>query len=141
IMQHGFVDLVITGADRVTGTGDVANKIGTYLKALAAMDNGIPFYVALPSSTFDASLKDGIREIPIEQRGSDELTHVEGLTQAGQIETLRIIPAQSEVANYGFDVTPARLITALITEKGICPANKEAIFTLHPDLDAETYLE
>jgi methylthioribose-1-phosphate isomerase len=139
LMQHGLVDLVITGADRVTGTGDVANKIGTYLKALAAKDNGIPFYVALPSSTFDASLKDGIREIPIEQRSGDELTHVEGLTQAGQIETLRIIPAQSGVVNYSFDVTPARLITALITEKGICPANEEAIFTLHPELRGITY--
>jgi methylthioribose-1-phosphate isomerase len=134
LMQQGLVDLVITGADRVTRTGDVANKIGTYLKALAAKDNGIPFYVALPSSTLDLSLKDGVRDIPIEQRGGDELTHIEGLTSSGQTATFRIIPAASKVANYAFDVTPARLITALITENGICAADEEAIVALHPEL-------
>lgn len=119
LMQHGLVDLVITGADRVTRGGDVANKIGTYLKALAARDNGIPFYVALPSSTFDDSLTDGLREIPIEQRGEDEVTHLEGVAADGSVQTVRVVPEGSRAANYGFDVTPARLVTGLITEQGI----------------------
>lgn len=119
LMQHGLVDLVITGADRVTRGGDVANKIGTYLKALAARDNGIPFYVALPSSTFDDSLTDGLREIPIEQRGEDEVTHLEGVAADGSVQTVRVVPEGSRAANYGFDVTPARLVTGLITERGI----------------------
>lgn len=119
LMQHGLVDLVITGADRVTRGGDVANKIGTYLKALAARDNGIPFYVALPSSTFDDSLTDGLREIPIEQRGDDEVTHLEGVAADGSVQTVRVVPEGSRAANYGFDVTPARLVTGLITERGI----------------------
>ncbi|MBV6499520.1 MAG: Methylthioribose-1-phosphate isomerase [Prosthecobacter sp.] len=119
LMQHGLVDLVITGADRVTRGGDVANKIGTYLKALAARDNGIPFYVALPSSTFDDTLTDGLREIPIEQRGEDEVTHLEGVAADGSVQTVRIVPEGSPAANYGFDVTPARLVTGLITERGI----------------------
>ncbi|MDZ4288091.1 MAG: S-methyl-5-thioribose-1-phosphate isomerase [Prosthecobacter sp.] len=133
LMQHGLVDLVITGADRVTRVGDAANKIGTYLKALAARDNGVPFYIALPSSTFDWSLSDGIREIPIEQRNAEELTHAEGIDESGRESTLRIIPAGSPVANYGFDVTPARLITGLITERGICPASEDGIRKLYPE--------
>ncbi len=132
LMQHGLVDLVITGADRVTRCGDVANKIGTYLKALAARDNAIPFYVALPSSTFDWTLRDGVREIPIEQRGADEVTHLEGVDEQGQVQTLRIVSAGSPAANYGFDVTPARLITGLITERGVCAANEAAISAMHP---------
>ncbi len=131
LMQHGLVDLVITGADRVTRSGDAANKIGTYLKALAARDNGIPFYVALPSSTFDWTLRDGVQGIPIEQRGAEEVTHMEGLTASGTVETLRILPSASPAANYGFDVTPARLITGLITERGVCPAVESAICALH----------
>lgn len=135
LMQHGLVDAVITGADRVTRTGDVANKIGTYLKALAARDNGVPFYVALPSSTFDWELRDGVREIPIEQRGGAELTHVEGIDTAGREGSLRIIPEASAVANYGFDVTPARLVTGLVTERGICAADEVAIRVLFPRED------
>lgn len=129
LMQHGMVDLVIVGSDRTTANGDVANKIGTYLKALAADDNEIPFYVALPSSTFDLTMSDGISEIPIEQRNAAEVAEMEGILN-GQIETVRIIPENSLVANYGFDVTPARLITGLITERGICKANKESILSL-----------
>jgi len=131
LMQHGMVDLVIVGSDRTTATGDVANKIGTYLKALAAFDNNIPFYVALPSSSFDFTMNDGISEIPIEQRNAAEVTEMEGMLN-GQIETVRIIPENSPVANYGFDVTPARLVTGLITERGICKANKESILTMFP---------
>jgi methylthioribose-1-phosphate isomerase len=119
LMQHGLVDMVITGADRVTRSGDVANKIGTYLKALAAKDNGVPFYVALPSSTFDDTLSDGVKEIPIEQRGGDEVTHLEGVAADGSVQTVRIVPEGSRAVNYGFDVTPARLITGLITEAGV----------------------
>ncbi len=133
LMQHGLVDVVITGADRVTRTGDVANKIGTYLKALAARDNSIPFYVALPSSTFDWALSDGIREIPIEQRGAEEVACIEGLNQQGLPETVRIVPAVSPTANYGFDVTPARLLTGLITERGVCAATEAAIVRLFPE--------
>jgi methylthioribose-1-phosphate isomerase len=118
-MQHGQVDLCITGADRVTRTGDVANKIGTYLKALAAQDNGVPFYVALPSSTIDWTLTDGVAEIPIERRDGSEVTHMEGITEDGHVHTLRMVLEASEVMNYGFDVTPSRLITGIITERGI----------------------
>lgn len=131
LMQHGLVDAVITGADRVTRTGDVANKIGTYLKALAAHDNGVPFYVALPSSTFDWTLTDGITEIPIEQRGAEELTHLEGVTTSGRVENVRVIPEGSPAANYAFDVTPARLVTGLITEAGVCAAEEAAIEKCH----------
>ena len=119
LMQHGLVDMVITGADRVTRQGDVANKIGTYLKALAAQDNGVPFYVALPTSTLDLTLGDGVKEIPIEQRGGDEVTHLEGVASDGSVQTVRIVPEGSRAVNYGFDVTPARLITGWITERGI----------------------
>lgn len=132
LMQHGLVDMVITGADRVTRSGDVANKIGTYLKALAARDNGLPFYVALPSSTFDWTLSDGVQGIPIEQRGGEEVTHMEGLAENGSLQTLRVVSPGSPAANYAFDVTPARLITSLITERGLCAATEEAICALHP---------
>ena len=127
LMQHGMVDLVIVGTDRVTANGDVCNKIGTYLKALAAHDNGVPFYVALPSPTIDFSVNDGIRQIPIEQRGAEEVTDITGRTADGRIETVRIVPEGSPVANYGFDVTPARLVTGLITERGVLKANSAAL--------------
>jgi methylthioribose-1-phosphate isomerase len=127
LMQHGMVDMVIVGADRVTANGDVCNKIGTYLKALAARDNGVPFYVGLPSPTIDFSVADGLAEIPIEQRGADEVATMTGRTADGRIETVRIVPEQSAVANYGFDVTPARLVTGLITERGIVAPNREAL--------------
>ena len=132
LMQHGMVDLVIVGSDRTTSTGDVANKIGTYLKALAAKDNNIPFYVALPSSSFDFKLDDGFTEIPIEQRDAKEVAEIEGWT-GSEIKSVKLIPEKSKVANYGFDVTPARLITGLITERGICKANKESILNLFPE--------
>src|ERR1700688_4314404 len=127
LMQHGLVDLVIVGTDRVTANGDVCNKIGTYLKALAAHDNGVPFYVALPSPTIDFSVADGIAEIPIEQRGPEEVTDMTGRTADGRIETVRIVPDGSPVANYGFDVTPARLVTGLITERGVLKANRASL--------------
>src|SRR5205085_974 len=127
LMQHGEVDITIVGADRVTAQGDVANKIGTYLKALAARDNGVPFYVALPSPTIDFSVVDGMTEIPIEQRGADEVTTMTGRTADGRIESVRIVPDRSNVANYGFDVTPARLITGLITERGVLAATRAAL--------------
>jgi methylthioribose-1-phosphate isomerase len=127
LMQHRQVDLVIVGTDRVTAHGDVCNKIGTYLKALAAKDNGVPFYVALPSPTIDFTVKDGLREIPIEQRAPEEVTSISGLTPDGRIETVRLVPAGAQVANYGFDVTPARLVTGLITERGILQATRESL--------------
>jgi methylthioribose-1-phosphate isomerase len=133
LMQHGMVDLVIVGTDRVTANGDVCNKIGTYLKALAAHDNGVPFYVALPSPTIDFAVDDGIREIPIEQRGAEEVTHMTGRTADGRIETVRIVPDGSPVANYGFDVTPARLVTGLITERGVLGANRSALAAAFPE--------
>ncbi len=131
LMQHGMVDVVITGADRVTRSGDAANKIGTYLKALAANDNDIPFYVAFPSSTFDWSLRDGITEINIEERSGDEVRYVHGWN-GNEITKVLITPADSPVVNYGFDVTPARLITGLITEQGMCRANERDILKLYP---------
>jgi methylthioribose-1-phosphate isomerase len=132
LMQHGMVDLVITGADRVTARGDAANKIGTYLKALAAGDNGVPFYVAFPSSTFDFTMEDGVAEIPIEERDADEVRRVSGKTASGRTESVQICPDGSPARNWGFDVTPARCITALITERGICGASREAIRSLYP---------
>jgi len=129
LMQHGKVDLVIVGTDRVTRNGDVANKIGTYLKALAAQDNGVPFWVGLPSTTIDWSVADG-RGIPIEQRNPDEVTDVTGRTADGRIETVRITP--SEAANPAFDVTPARLVTGLITERGRCAASAAGLASLFP---------
>jgi methylthioribose-1-phosphate isomerase len=127
LMQHGMVDLAIVGTDRVTANGDVCNKIGTYLKALAAKDNGVPFYVGLPSPTIDFSVFDGLAEIPIEQRAADEVATMTGRTADGRIETVRIVPEGSDVANYGFDVTPARLVTGLITERGVVAASREAL--------------
>jgi methylthioribose-1-phosphate isomerase len=132
LMQHGLVDLVIVGSDRTTYTGDVANKIGTYLKALAAKDNDIPFYVALPSSTFDWEMEDGIKEIPIEERDSDEVKYIEGLCD-GEIKKVLLTPINSKATNYAFDVTPARLITGLITERGIVEPNKQSILNLYPE--------
>lgn len=132
LMQHGMVDLVVTGADRASYTGDVANKIGTYLKALAAQDNGIPFYVALPSSTFDWYLRDGIREIPIEQRDENEVKYISGLCD-NEITKVLLTPENSPAENYAFDVTPARLITAFITERGICSASEEGVLALYPE--------
>jgi methylthioribose-1-phosphate isomerase len=133
LMQHGMVDLVIVGTDRVTADGDVCNKIGTYLKALAAHDNNVPFYVALPSPTIDFSVDDGIREIPIEQRGAEEVTHMTGRTADGRIETVRIVPDGSRVANYAFDVTPARLVAGLITERGVLRADRAALAAAFPE--------
>jgi len=135
LMQHGMVDMVIVGTDRTTCTGDVANKIGTYLKALAAKDNNIPFYVALPSSTFDWSLCDGVADIPIEERGAEEVKFIRGRTAAGKEESVLIAPPDTEAANYGFDVTPARLVTGLITERGVMAANKETIRKYYPDTE------
>jgi methylthioribose-1-phosphate isomerase len=132
LMQHGRVDLVIVGTDRTTRTGDVANKIGTYLKALAAKDNGIPFYVALPSSTFDWHLTDGITGIPIEERDPDEIRYVQGLCN-GKSEKVLVPPKNSPAANHAFDVTPARLVTGFITERGICRATEEGILSLFPE--------
>jgi methylthioribose-1-phosphate isomerase len=132
LMQHGQVDLVIVGSDRTTAAGDVANKIGTYLKALAARDNNIPFYVALPSSTFDWDLSDGVADIPIEERDPEEVRWVQGW-DGGRQARVRICPEKSPAANFAFDVTPARLITGLITERGICKASAEDIHRLFPD--------
>ncbi|HXI61670.1 MAG TPA: S-methyl-5-thioribose-1-phosphate isomerase [Pyrinomonadaceae bacterium] len=132
LMQHGQVDLVVVGTDRTTYTGDVANKIGTYLKALAAKDNNIPFYVALPSSSFDWNMRDGLKEIPIEERGAEELKHADGWLEGRQIE-LRVMPQGSPAANYGFDVTPRHLVTGLITERGVCGANEKSIRALFPE--------
>lgn len=132
LMQHGMVDMVIVGSDRTTCTGDAANKIGTYLKALAARDNKIPFYVALPSSTFDWDLRDGVLEIPIENRDADEIRYVQGEDE-GIIRKVLIPPADSPVANFAFDVTPARFITGFITERGICGATEHGIKKLFPE--------
>ncbi|RTZ97438.1 MAG: S-methyl-5-thioribose-1-phosphate isomerase [Deltaproteobacteria bacterium] len=132
LMQHEMVDMVITGTDRTTVTGDVANKIGTYLKALAARDNGIPFYVALPSSTFDWEMEDGVREIPIENRGEEEVKFIQGL-ESGEIKTVLLTPDKSPAANYAFDVTPSRLVTGLITERGICSASRDGVLELYPE--------
>src|SRR5213594_1971024 len=132
LMQHGEVDLVIVGTDRTTYTGDVANKIGTYLKALAAKANNVPFYVALPSASIDWDMRDGLKEIPIEERGAEEIKHADGWFDGQQIE-VRIGPKESPAANYGFDVTPRHLVTGLITERGVCEANEKSIFSLFPE--------
>lgn len=132
LMQHELVDVVIVGADRVLYTGDVANKIGTYLKALAAYDNGVPFYVALPSSTFDWELRDGVAEIPIEQRDATEVKYIQGL-HGDESHSVLLVPADSPAANYAFDVTPSRLVTGLITERGICAASEEGILGMYPE--------
>jgi methylthioribose-1-phosphate isomerase len=133
LMQHKLVDLAIVGTDRVTAQGDVCNKIGTYLKALAAKDNGVPFYVALPSPTIDFSVSDGVAEIPIEQRVAEEVATMTGRAAGGRIETVTVIPDGSGVANYGFDVTPARLVTGLITERGVVAASRAALDKAFPD--------
>jgi methylthioribose-1-phosphate isomerase len=126
------VDAVMVGTDRTTYTGDVANKIGTYLKALAAKDNSVPFYVALPSSSFDWTIRDGVDQIPIEERGSDEVNYADGWHEGQQVE-VRITPENSPAANFGFDVTPRQLVTRLITERGICEANEQSILDLFPE--------
>ena len=133
LMQHGKVDLCLTGTDRTTARGDVCNKIGTYMKALAARDNGVPFHVALPGTTIDWSIEDGLSEIPIEERPGDELSLVTGRTRDGAIATVRITPETSPVANYAFDVTPARLVTGLITERGCCAASRAGLLSLYPE--------
>jgi methylthioribose-1-phosphate isomerase len=133
LMQHGQVDLCLVGTDRTTASGDVANKIGTYLKALAAHDNGVPFYVALPSPSIDWTLADGVSGIPIEQRPPEELSHVSGLTKAGDIVSVRVVPEGSPIANYAFDVTPARLVTGLITERGVASASRHGLAALYPE--------
>jgi methylthioribose-1-phosphate isomerase len=133
LMQHGEVDIVIVGTDRVTRTGDVANKIGTYLKALAARDNGVPFWVALPHSTLDMTVRDGVAEIPIEERSQAEVTDLTGRTADGRIETVRVVAAGSAAANPAFDVTPARLVTGLITERGRCAATEGALLVMYPE--------
>ena len=133
LMQHRLVDLVIVGTDRVTANGDVCNKIGTYLKALAARDNNVPFYVALPSPTIDFTVADGLGDIPIEQRSGEEVATMTGRTEDGRIETVRIVPDGSAVANYAFDVTPARLVTGLITERGVIAAAREALAGAFPE--------
>lgn len=134
LMQHGMVDLVIVGTDRVTRNGDVANKIGTYLKALAAHANGVPFYVALPSTTLDMSIRDGLREIEIETRTESELHEIDGRdVETGEIRTVRITPPGTRALNYGFDVTPARYVAGFITERGICEASEEGILSLFPE--------
>ncbi|MDR0455998.1 MAG: S-methyl-5-thioribose-1-phosphate isomerase [Treponema sp.] len=133
LMQHGLVDMVITGADRVTRQGDAANKIGTYLKALAAKENNVPFYVALPSSTFDCAMRDGLKEIPIEERDAAEIRFITGKTAKGTIETVQICPDTTTARNWGFDVTPARYISGLITERGICRADEKDILALYPE--------
>ena len=133
LMQRGQVDLCIVGTDRTTAAGDVANKIGTYLKALAARDCGVPFYVALPSPTIDWSIEDGLRDIPIEERDAREVSHIRGADTSGRITEVQLIPSGSTAANPAFDVTPSRLVTALITERGICPATREGLLGLFPE--------
>jgi methylthioribose-1-phosphate isomerase len=133
LMQHGMVDLVLVGTDRTSARGDVCNKIGTYLKALAAHDNSVPFYVAAPSSSIDFTIENAHRDIPIEERGAHEITHMSGATEAGDIATIRITPEKSPVMNFAFDITPARLVTGLITERGIVAATQDALSRAFPD--------
>jgi methylthioribose-1-phosphate isomerase len=136
LMQHGKVDICIVGTDRTTAAGDVCNKIGTYLKALAAEANGVPFYVALPSPTIDWTIEDGLRDIPIEQRDAREVSHMTGRTAQGDLVTIRLTPGSSPAANYAFDVTPARYVTGLITERGVCAASREGLQSLFPQRQA-----
>lgn len=138
LMQHGMVDMVIVGTDRTTRNGDVANKIGTYLKALAAKDNNIPFYVALPSTTLDMSIRDGLKEIPIEERNQDEVRYFIGKAPSGKIEPVLICPETTKASNYGFDVTPAHLVTALITERGVCEASERGLLELFPEHNTQS---
>ena len=132
-MQHGLVDLVIVGTDRTTRSGDVCNKIGTYLKALAARDNGVPFYVALPSPTIDWTVCDGVRAIPIQERSGEEISHIQGSLADGGIGRVQVTPEGSPVGNPAFDVTPSRLVTGLITERGVCDASAEGLASLFPE--------
>ena len=132
-MQRGEVDMCIVGTDRTLATGDVCNKIGTYLKALSAKDNDVPFYVALPSSTIDWNLKD-YKDIPIEERNSEELSHMEGLDKDGNVKKVKVYPKKSKAMNLAFDVTPAKYVTALITEKGICEASSDGLKKLFKNL-------
>ena len=132
-MQQGRVDVCIVGSDRTTRAGDVANKIGTYLKALAAHDNGVPFYAALPSSTIDWNITDGLTEVPIEQRSAREVTHVRGRAEDGQLIEVEVVNPGSAVLNPGFDVTPARLVTGIITERGIASATAEGLLSMYPE--------
>jgi methylthioribose-1-phosphate isomerase len=138
LMQHGLVDMVIVGTDRTTRRGDVCNKIGTYLKALAAHDNGVPFYVALPSPTIDWTVTDGVAEIPIEERSPRETTHIMGKTETGEIGVVQVTPDGTEGGNPAFDVTPNRLVTGLITERGVSAATPEALAAMFPDLASRT---
>lgn len=133
LMQHGMVDMCIVGTDRTTATGDVCNKIGTYLKALAAHDNGVPFYVALPSTTIDWTVDDGVKEIPIEERAGEELTQIRGLAEDGTVRVVTVPPLTTKAANYAFDVTPARLVTALVTERGVAAASRDGLKSLFPE--------
>ncbi len=133
LMQHGGIDLVIVGTDRTTATGDVCNKIGTYLKALAAKDNGVPFFVAAPSPSIDFAVFDGVKDIPIEERGEEEVSFIQGATADGRIERVRLTPQTSRTANPAFDVTPARLVTGLITERGIFVASETALAAAFPE--------
>ena len=133
LMQHGQIDMCIVGTDRTTREGDVCNKIGTYLKALAAHDNGVPFYVALPHSTIDWTIRDGVKEIPIEERAQEEVTVMSGRTASGDVVSVTITPDGSRAANFGFDVTPARLVTGLVTERGVCAASEAGLTALYPE--------
>lgn len=137
LMQHGRVDVVITGTDRVTAAGDVCNKIGTYLKALAARDNGVPFYVAAPSPSIDWRIRDGLREIPIEERSASEVGRITGRLRSGGIATVDLLPPGSPAGNPAFDVTPARLVTGLITERGVCAATEPGLASLFPEHAAQ----
>ena len=131
-MQKGSVDLCLVGTDRTTATGDVCNKIGTYIKALAAHDNGVPFYVAVPQSSIDWNIRDG-GDIPIEERDPDEVALIQGVDDSGSTVRVRVMPRESQAANFAFDVTPARLVTGLITERGVCPATEEGLLELYPE--------
>ncbi|MDQ1243653.1 MAG: methylthioribose-phosphate isomerase [Pseudomonadota bacterium] len=133
LMQHGLVDVCLVGSDRTTAAGDVANKIGTYLKALAARDNGVPFYAALPSSTIDWTIEDGVRDVPIEERAAREVTHVRGRAGDGRLLDVEVVAPGSPVANPAFDVTPARLVTGIITERGVAPASRAGLAALYPE--------
>jgi methylthioribose-1-phosphate isomerase len=137
LMQHGMVDMCITGTDRTARNGDVCNKIGTYLKALAAFDNDVPFYVALPGPTIDWQMSDGVKGIPIEQRDATEVTHVAGKNSSGQVESVQITPDGVSACNYAFDVTPARLVTGLFTERGVCDASEAGLLGLYPEQEGQ----
>jgi methylthioribose-1-phosphate isomerase len=137
LMQGGMVDLCLVGTDRTTATGDVCNKIGTYLIALAAKDNGVPFHVGLPSPSIDWAVRDGVREIPIGRGGGEELSRISGRLADGTVVTVDIAPEGSTMANYAFDVTPSRLVTALVTERGVCPATAEGLLALFPERAAQ----